>query len=220
MVSRRYFISKGGKTISIQDFNRQLSQDHAPGGTFQRGTWRYPAPRHAGCWARLQPLREYGAERLGPNLTHLEIIWVMGLSYVSTLLGQEEQCWFKQYIYPPAIKHGVPESSQFVPWFYHSNLQREWDFHGFPICFSYFPMIFPLFLEGFPLASHISDDTLRRNFGAPRLSGSRLGRRDAFPEAQGALHRSEGRSGRLVHRKFGRWRGYPEYIYSMYLEII
>ena len=81
-------------------------------------------------------------------------------------------------------------------------------FHGismdFPSClfniFQWFPQ---LFLEGFPLASHVLDDSLRRNFGAPRLSGSRLGRRDAFPEAQGALHRSEGRPGRLVHRKLG-----------------
>ena len=109
MVSRRYFIlyQKGEKRYQSRTLtghlglgctlHLQLSQDHAPGGTFQRGTWWYPAWR-AGCGARLQPLREYGAERLGQNLTHLEIIWIMGLLCVSTLLGQEEQCWFKQYI--------------------------------------------------------------------------------------------------------------------------
>ena len=123
-------------------------------------------------------------------------------------------------IYPPAFKHGVPESSQFVPWFYLSNLQREWDFHGFSICFSYFPMIFPVVSRGIsPCQPHFgwhppeelrSSQTFWRSAWTPRrISG---GSRSIT--SQWRKIRTAGAS--LV----GRWRGYPGYIYSMYLKII
>ena len=88
MVSGGCFISK--RALKGSRTGLHPAEDHAPGRTVQRGTWREPATwRHARCRARLEPFWEYGAQKLGPNLTQRSVgSWVFDI--FSQLLGQEE----------------------------------------------------------------------------------------------------------------------------------